>query len=377
MHLRTPSFRTHDKGTHTRARARQLLDGHTRPMVARGRNPDRSGRPGAEPRSLDSGRTRMIDGLASYRRCTERICANWPAFLGKRTERLAQQERHGVVAERVAENILEDLFTLVLDWSLSDVNHQVGFADLLLTRLGVKYLILEAKRPGALAWNRRAVEAALDQARRYADEQKVKCVSVSDGVMLYAADIERGGLRDRVFVALDSPDPQHSLWWLAVHGIYRARADVHDAALRLLPDEPEIDAPALAEADAGLLHPKYQIPAHCFAYVGHAGDPRTWKLPYCVADGTVDVKRLPKAIQAILSNYRGTKVSGIPEADIPDVLVRLARAAVRLGRMPHQLPDTADIYRQLADVLDQLGRLEDLADAHREERANGDSCRRP
>jgi len=303
----------------------------------------------------------MIEGLASYRRCVERICSNWAAFLERRTGRLAEQERQGVAAERVAENILEDLFTDVLDWSLSDVNHQVGFADLLFTRLGVKYLILEAKRPGALAWSRHGVEAALDQARRYADEQKVKCVGASDGVMLYAADIEHGGLQDRVFVSLENAEPQHSLWWLSIHGIYRPRPDAQDAAIRLLPERPEVEAPPGEAADTGLLHPKYDIPAHCFAYVGNAADPKTWKLPYCVADGSIDVKRLPKAIQSILSNYRGTKVSAIPDTHIPDVLVRLARAAARLGRMPHQSADTAAIYRQLADVLDQLDRLGEVS----------------
>jgi hypothetical protein len=127
----------------------------------------------------------MIEGLASYRRCRERMTANWPALLERRRERLAQQERHGTAAERVAENILEDLFTSVLDWSLCDINHQVGFADLL-------------------------------------------------------------------------------------------------------------------------------------------------------------------------------RVSGIPEADIPDVLVKLARAAARLGRMPHQSGETALVYRQLAEVLEQLGRLGEI-----------------
>ena len=302
----------------------------------------------------------MAEQLASYRRTVERIHGNWPAFLEKRSKRMKQQERHGVAAERVAENILEDLFTMVLDWSLSDINNQVGYADLLLTRLGIKYLIVEVKRPGALAWNRRAVEAALDQAFRYADEQKVRCVGVSDGLMLYAADIKHGGLEDRVFVSLDAPKPEESLWWLSVHGIYRSRKDREDAALRLLP-ELEPDKVKLVEGlHETLVHPKYKIPGRCFAYVGHPADPKTWKLPYRLADGRVDLKRLPKAIQSILSNYRGVKVGGIPEKDIPDVLVRLALAASGLGKMPHQSGEVAPVYEQLADVLEQLGRLDEV-----------------
>jgi hypothetical protein len=69
----------------------------------------------------------------------------------------------------------------------------------------------------------------------------------------------------------------------------------------------------------------------------------------------VDAKRLPKAIQAILSNFRGVKVSGIPEDAIPAVLQRLARAARQAGHMPPEACNPAPIYRQLADTLEQFG----------------------
>ncbi|MGO9613948.1 MAG: hypothetical protein ACLPX5_13055 [Dissulfurispiraceae bacterium] len=138
-----------------------------------------------------------IENLSSYHRVLQRIRESWNAFSLTRADRLKQQDRHGIAAEKVTENILEDLFTTVLDWPLSDLNNQVQHSDLLLTSLGIKYLIIEAKRPGALAWDRRAVEAALNQAVRYASEQKVKCLGISDGVMLYAADLQCGGLQDR------------------------------------------------------------------------------------------------------------------------------------------------------------------------------------
>ena len=238
----------------------------------------------------------MVEELASYRGCIKRIACNWPTFLQKRADRLKQQERHGTAAEKVAENILEDLFTAVLDWSLSDMNYQMGHADIILTRLGIKYLVVEVKHPGALAWNRRAVEAALDQALRYASEQRVKCIGVSDGVMLYAADIEHGGLHDRVFVSLGAADPPEDLWWLSVHGIYRPRKECQEAVLRLLPEESQGQLPEVEPSEAALVHPKYKIPARCFAYVGRADDPATWKLPYRLADGNIDLKRLPKAV---------------------------------------------------------------------------------
>lgn len=104
-----------------------------------------------------------------------------------------------------------------------------------------------------------------------------------------------------------------------------------------------------------LLHPKYHIPAQCFGYVGDYSKLRTWTLPYLLADGAVDTKRLPKAVQCILSNYRGTKVSGIPEQAIPAVLARLARAARQAGHMPPEAANPAPVYRQLAEALEQLG----------------------
>lgn len=302
----------------------------------------------------------LVKGLVSYRKSVERIESNWAAFLQKRSERLAQQHRHGAASEKVAENILEDLLTIVIGWPLADINYQVRYSDILVTDMGIKRLIIEVKRPGSLAWNRRAVDAALDQVLRYADDQRVKCVGVSDGVMLYAADIQHGGLQDRVFVSLDSPTPPEPLWWLSKDGIYRQRHERKDAVLNLLP-EAENQGRSVAEMPYDtLLHPKYKIPARCFAYVGNAAEPKTWKLPYRLADGSIDAKRLPKAIQSILSNYRGIKVSGIDENDIPNVLVRLAQAAVILGKMPHQTGNTSNVYIQLEDVLKQLDRYNEI-----------------
>jgi hypothetical protein len=252
-------------------------------------------------------------------------------------------------------NIIEDLLTLGLDWNIGDINNQVGYADLLVTRLGIKHLIIETKRPGALTWNERAVYSALEQARRYADEQKVKCIGVTDGVMLYAADIEAGGLKDRIFVSLEQNKPPLDLWWISEHGIYRPRTDSRCEPLNLLQSQTKEDLQAVCSGtDSQLLHPKYKLPSHCFASVGDANKPKTWKLPYLQADGTVDVNRLPKAIQAILSNYRGARVSLVPEKYIPDVLMRLEEAAERVGKMPHQEGKTAPAYEMLAGAIDQI-----------------------
>lgn len=48
----------------------------------------------------------VVESLASYRKCQDRIAASWPDFLARRDERLAQQRRFGTAAEKVAENVL-------------------------------------------------------------------------------------------------------------------------------------------------------------------------------------------------------------------------------------------------------------------------------
>ncbi len=181
-------------------------------------------------------------------------------------------------------------------------------------------------------------------------------IAVSDGQMLYAADIAAGGLKDRLFVALDTHEAPLDLWWLSVHGIYRDAP----APTTVLPQTIETEgSPMAGGASDELLHHRYQLPARCFAFVGSADNQSTWKLPYVCLDGRPDLKRLPKALQSILSNFRGVKVS-IPREAIPDVLVRLGRAAALARKMPCQCAPAADAYVEAHEALDQLGRLADV-----------------
>jgi hypothetical protein len=143
-------------------------------------------------------------------------------------------------------------------------------------------------------------------------------------------------------------------------GIYRARTQVEGLAPPLLPEEPPQKPVADQVLTEELLHHKYHLPARCFAYVANAADAGTWKLPYLVKDGSVDAKRLPKAIQSILTNYRGAKVGAVSEAAIPDVLVRLAQAAARIGKFPTRADSSALVYRQLTIALEHLGRLHEV-----------------
>lgn len=119
-------------------------------------------------------------------------------------------------------------------------------------------------------------------------------------------------------------------------GIYRPRTAPDEKPLGLLkPTFPEHKSQPSTDGSPLLLHPKYGLPSQCFAYVGDANRPSTWKLPNVLEDGSIEVIGLPKAIQAILSNYRGARISSVPEDAIPGALRRLAAAAEQVGKMPH------------------------------------------
>jgi hypothetical protein len=295
--------------------------------------------------------------LASYRRCTGRIETAWPMFAARRHQRL-RQGLFDAPVEKVAENIVEDLLTTVLDWSLDDVNLQIGRADIVLSDNGYKRLVLEVKRPGTLIWHRRAIQEALDQALRYASAQNVSAVAVSDGTMLYAADTVAGGrMSDRALAALDTNTPPLDLWWVSVHGIYRpCPAVTSDLAWPAA----HATIPVHATGIEDLRDHKYHLPSHCFGYAGDPGNVETWKLPYLLETGSPDTKRLPKAIQSLYSNYRGAQVKTLPREAMPDVLVRLAIAAATLRKLPCQCADPSPAYVQAHQALEQLGRLADV-----------------
>jgi len=306
--------------------------------------------------------TAQIQSLASFRRFIDRLPDSWQIFLAQRQSRLAQQARNGQAAEKMAENIIEDLFTVALDWSLSDLNNQLQYADLVLTNRGIKRLLIEVKRPGSLKWDQRSLEAALSQARRYASEQRVQSIAVSDGTLFYAADLINGGLHDRVRLQLDTADFSPDAWWLSVDGIYRPAIALAERTTTPIAS-PTLDESSTAQSPAPvrLLHPRHKVPAECFAYVGDASKTATWKLPYRLADGSVDEKHLPGAIRAVLSNYRGTHIKTVPESAIGDVLVRLGKAAAEIRKLPGQTPKPLESYQQLYDALHQMQRLAELS----------------
>ncbi len=292
--------------------------------------------------------------LASYKRCVQNIEGNWRDFLKTRERMLSPAQRFGRVAEKASENIVGTLLTTVLDWSDRDLNWQLDYADLVVTNNFYKYLVVETKRPGLLRSERERWRA-IEQARGYALEQKINRIAVTDGDLLFATNIENGVWTPRLGISLSTPEPPcDELWWLSRDGIHRSHVITHEqffpSRLVQFTSTEDMDDPD----NADILHPKYRIPARCFAYVGNPNRTSTWSLPYLLSDGSVDQKRLPKAIGALITNYRGTKVKSIPDEAMPEVFRRLAIAAETAGKMPQPGVHTAEVYEQLAMIIAQL-----------------------
>ncbi len=304
-------------------------------------------------------------GLSGFNRFNTDLEERWQTFLTNRQTRLLQQKRYGSVPEKVAEDILKDFFNIALDWPLGNINNQVQYADMVLTHQGIKRLVVEAKQPGSISWNKLSLARALEQAYRYAQQQRVTTIAVSDGVIFYAADIQHGGISDRVRLYLGEDNASPDLYWVSVDGIYRPVEPLAREPFILAPRRTL--APALEEnindQNPPILHPKYKVPAQCFAYVGNPLKTSTWKLPCRLPDGTADEGRLPGAIRAVLTNYRGAYNKSVPEEAIPDVLVRLGKAAWSARKMPEQSTKPLASYQLLHDALYQLGRLDEIKQA--------------
>jgi hypothetical protein len=132
-------------------------------------------------------------------------------------------------------------------------------------------------------------------------------VAVSDGHMLYAADVATGrSMRDRVLAALDLDPPPLDLWWVSVHGIYRP---CPGADSNLAWPAASLNR-ALGDGAADVLRDhRYHLPSRCFAYVGSAVDTDTRKLPYLLENGEPDTKRRQLCINTAVTDGEPGAVS--------------------------------------------------------------------
>ena len=214
----------------------------------------------------------MSENLASKRKLLERARNNWDEFQDRRKQYLTQMHLRDGGSEKITENILLDLFTLVLDWPLANLDYQSGWCDIILVDTGIKRLLIEAKYPGKFS-SSKAMEQALSQVTGYSSTQKVNLVAVSDGNRLFAIDLLEGKTCKRVDVNLDG-EFSEELWFLSRHGIYRST-------------ESKGDTKSLDFLSGETLHPKHKIPSKCFAYVGNPLQTSTWSLPYLNSKGYV------------------------------------------------------------------------------------------
>ena len=153
-----------------------------------------------------------------------------------------------------------------------------------------------------------------------------------DGILFFGADIVDGGWGPRILLDLSQEEtPADMLWWVSMDSIHRPCEAQADLSLLARVGAAVFGGDVAGADQDTLLHPKYQIPSCCSAYVGNPNKASTWKLPYLLADGSTDLRRLPMAIQSLVSNHRGAKVGGIPDEAIPHVFRRLAAAATAEG----------------------------------------------
>jgi hypothetical protein len=184
---------------------------------------------------------------------------------------------------------------------------------------------------------------------------------VSDGYVLHAVDRVNGTIADRLFCDLTQTEPPGDTWWIGPDGITETRPMEPRCRFRTLALPTSLpDAGERPDVDDELLHPHYQLPAKCFAYVGSVEDPSTWHLPYLLRDGAIDTSPLPKAIGAIVKNYRGAHLKTVPEPAIPNVLVTLGCAAASIGKISRHAPPASPTYGQLLAALEQFGRLDEV-----------------
>ena len=298
-----------------------------------------------------------MENQAKYKRFIDDINSNWSSFVKKRNDLLIQQKRYGKISEKATLKILNVLFTEILDWDIKDINDEVDYADIVITKLGIKRIIIEAKRPYGISWNEFQIEKHIDQANRYASEQKVNIIAISDGKYLLVFNVDEGSRDPRILIDLESDEPNCDLYYISVNGVDKKKnTNVNWENIK----NPKLIKNIEKEIDSELINKTYKLPSRCFAYVGDPNKPSTWKLPYLSLDGSVNIKRLPGAVECVVTNFRGLQIKTIPEENINEVLIKLAKASKSVGKLNPNNPKMANCYKQLYKAIDQIGALDKI-----------------
>lgn len=264
------------------------------------------------------------------------IQTEWSTFRERYKKIVSEYERGSRLHEKDIEIIFHSLAEGPLGYEIEQLSTQREYADYALVDRGLKLAIVEIKsfRAFASKQEQSQLESALIQAARYAHRHRTPHLMAFDGVILTLAELE--GVQDvikvHIQVNIEADEPPGNLFYFTHYGLF-----CH-------PTEELLTLPYDADEDAELKKTHHGVKLHysCFAHVGDIRDKGTWRAPYRNPDGSVDVKRLPHAVNYLLSpsGHRGKQASRqrIPEAATPLVALRLAKAYKEIGKW--EKPDT-------------------------------------
>lgn len=210
--------------------------------------------------------------------------------------------------------------------------------------------------PGAIPVRQKGRCLAMRAAAQRARVLGAGHAGVCDGGLLYVEDDDGAERRARLRVWLGQTSAPGELWWATPMGLSQ-RVTPLQTALPFPPGPAAGLAEGIAGADGGggaptaagaRLHPRLQLPAGCFAFVGDPMRPTTWKLPYRRADGRADLRRLIAAAHHAAASLATPFKGGMPFGELPVVIHRLADAARELGQLPPGNGHPSGVFQRLA-----------------------------
>ena len=279
----------------------------------------------------------------------ERIREEWSKFREFRAGTYRHLLNGRTLSERDVEAVFESLVTGPLGYSPAQIDRQPDFADYVLLSRDQKLAIVEAKGWEAFRTDG-SLRGALSQAAAYADRHRVKCLFAFDGQVIALAIRQDKNIVVIVELKVDGQDPPDDLFFFTEYGLSK------------VPNQPlySFCSESCPSPNEYKTHHGASLHYTCFAYLGDLRDKATWKMPYRNADMSVDIRRIDKAVNYLLSpgGYRGATATdrSVPEAASVDVAKKLARAYKEINKWDD--PKCKPVER-LRQYLQQKGVTED------------------
>lgn len=255
----------------------------------------------------------------------QQISEAWTRFCSYRAATESHLQRGRSLNESDVRSVLERLLTDVLGYEPDQIDREADFADFLLVYQGIKLAVVETKDWGAFR-NDDVLVSALRQAANYADRHKARYIFTFDANTLVIAERNADKIFVKATVSVDSEEPAEEIFYFTHYGLSKLPKTTKWS----IEHSTQTTDPKLFKTHHGV-----KLPYNSFAYIGDLRDKKTWKLPYLLEDGhSVDTGRIDKAVSYLFSpgGYRGVQSKGkIPEASLPDVAKKLAKAYSQLG----------------------------------------------